>query len=336
MGLTASASLLRATESEEERIKSLRSYQILDTLPDPSFDDIAWMAARFCDASMSMISLVDVERCWFKAKVGTDAEALPRAGSFCDAAIQRLELLMVPDANLDPRFRSNPLVPDSVGFYAGAPLLMPDGYIIGTLCVLDKRPRELAGDQKQALMALARQVVSLLTYRQQGVRDELTGLFNRRYLIDAMQRELHRADRRNEPVSVLVLDVDHFKHFNDNFGHGAGDMILRYLGELLRDHTRGADIVARYGGEEFVVMLPATQGAEAGVCAENLRMMASRMSIAYEGRVLPQLTVSIGVASYPVDGRDINTLINAADGALYRAKRGGRNRVCTAQLTVAR
>ncbi len=334
--MTATASLQQSAEAEEERLKSLRSYQILDTLPDPSFDDIAWMAARFCDASMAMISLVDDQRCWFKAKVGTDAEALPRAGSFCGAAIQRQELLVIPDASLDPRFRNHPLVPDTVGFYTGAPLLMPDGYIIGTLCVLDKRPRELTSDQRQALTALSRQVVSLLTYRQQGVRDALTGLFNRRYLVDALQRELHRADRRNEPVSVLILDVDHFKHFNDNFGHGAGDMILRYLGELLRDHTRGADIVARYGGEEFVVALPATQGAEAGVCAENLRLMASRMSIAYEGRVLPQLTVSIGVASYPIDGHDINVLINAADGALYRAKRGGRNRVCSAQLTVAR
>ena len=333
--LSATATASQESDAERERIKSLRSYQILDTLPDPAFDDIAWMAARFCDAKVARVSLVDVDRCWFKAKVGTDAQSVPRAESFCEAAIQHHKLTVVPDTARDPRFAKNPMVPDSVRFYAGAPLLMPDGYVIGTLCVLDDTPRQLTEQQEQALNALARQVVSLLTYRQQGVRDDLTGLFNRRYLVDALQRELHRSDRRNEPVSLLILDVDHFKHFNDSFGHSAGDQILRHLGEVLRDNTRGEDIVARYGGEEFVILLPGTRPAEAGVCAENLRQVASRLSIAFEGKILPQLTVSIGVSAYPGDGRDINSLINAADGALYRAKRAGRNRVFAAQLAAA-
>ncbi|MBM3347540.1 MAG: GGDEF domain-containing protein [Betaproteobacteria bacterium] len=147
---------------------------------------------------------------------------------------------------------------------------------------------------------------------------------------------MHRADRRNEPVSLLLLDVDHFKHFNDSFGHAAGYQILCYLGEVLRHNTRGADIVARYGGEEFAVLLPGTGTPEATRCADNLRQMASRMSIAWEGRVLPQLTVSVGVSACPDDGRELNALINAADGALYRAKHSGRNRVFTVQqaLTV--
>ncbi len=333
--MSASASAAQVSGTESERIKSLRSYQILDTLPDPAFDDIAWMAARLCDAKMAMVSLVDEDRCWFKAKVGANVDSIPRSESFCDIAIQQQHLMLVPDAARDPRFATNPMVPDTVRFYAGAPLIMPDGHVIGTLCVLDDKPRALTDQQKGFLGALSRQVAALLTYRQLGVRDSLTGLFNRRYLIDALERELHRSDRRKEAVSILIIDVDHFKHFNDNFGHGAGDAILRHLAEVLNDNTRREDVVARFGGEEFVVLLPGTQLMEAGVCAENLRQTASRMSILYEGRILPQLTVSIGISSYPGDGRDINTLINTADGALYRAKRAGRNRVFAAQLTAA-
>ncbi len=333
--MSASASTVQASDAESERVKSLRSYQILDTLPDPAFDDIAWMAARLCDVKMAMVSLVDEDRCWFKAKVGAEVAAIPRSESFCEIAIQRQHLLLIPDAASDPRFAKNPMAPDTVRFYAGAPLVMPDEHVIGTLCVLDDKPRELTGQQQELLGALSRQVVALLTYRQLGVRDSLTGLFNRRYLTDALERELHRSDRRNEAVSVLIIDVDHFKHFNDNFGHSAGDMILRHLAEVLNNNTRREDVVARFGGEEFVVMLPGTQLTQAGVCAENLRQVASRMSILYEGRILPQLTVSIGLSSYPSDGRDINTLINTADGALYRAKRAGRNRVFAAHLTAA-
>jgi len=316
-------------ELEAERVESLRSYTILDTLPDPVFDDIAWMAARFCDTPTAMITLIDENRVWFKARVGTSADSAPRAGSFCEQTMLRKKFTVIPDASTDPHFAAHPLVPDTVRFYAGAPLLMPDGHVIGTLCIVDRQPRDLLEAQREALQALARQVVSLLTYRKQSVRDPLTGLFNRRHLIDALQRELHRAERRNEPVSLLLLYVDHFKHFNDSYGHAAGDQILRCLGEVFREHTRGADIVARYGGEEFAVVLPGTGMVEAAVCAENLRHMASRMSIAWEGRVLPQLTVSGGVAACPNDGREINGLINAADGALYRAKHGGRNRVLT-------
>ncbi len=314
--------------AEAERIKSLRSYLILDSLPDPDFDNIAWLAARFCDAPMVVIALVDTDRVWFKAKVGTVSEMVPRVGSFCDATISQTDIAEVPDASFDARFTTNPLVPEIARFYAGAPLLMPDGCAIGTLCVLDRTPRQLTSEQRAGLAALARQVVTLLSYRLQGVRDPLTGLFNRRYLIDAPARELHRADRRDEPASLLLLDVDHFKRINDDYGHGAGDAVLRQLGEVLNNNTRGEDIVARYGGEEFIVVLPGTHAAEAGVCAENLRQITRQLPLAHEGRILPRLTVSIGISAYPTDASDGASLIRAADGALYAAKRSGRDRVC--------
>jgi len=175
-----SALTVAAVKSEAERVESLRSYKILDTLLDPAFDDIAWMAARFCEAPIAMISLIDTDRIWFKAKVGTDADSVPRAGSFCELTMQNKALTVICDAASDPRFAAHPLVPDTARFDAGAPLLMPDGHVIGTLCVLDRQPRDLSDPQRLALQALARQVVSLLTYRQQSVRDPLTGLFNRR------------------------------------------------------------------------------------------------------------------------------------------------------------
>ncbi|WP_115047627.1 diguanylate cyclase [Xanthomonas arboricola] len=163
--------------------------------------------------------------------------------------------------------------------------------------------------------------------RRQSIRDPLTGLYNRRYLEESLSHELARCARRGLPLSVLMLDVDHFKQFNDSQGHAGGDLLLAALGELLLNRLRAEDVACRYGGEEFTVILPEADGVEAARVAEDLRGHIAALAVSDGQRALPRVTASIGVASFPVDGELGTSLIQKADAALYVAKRGGRNRV---------
>ncbi len=162
--------------------------------------------------------------------------------------------------------------------------------------------------------------------RLQSIRDPLTGLYNRRYLEESLAREIARCGRRGFPLSVLMLDVDHFKQFNDTHGHAGGDALLAAVGQLLSSRLRGEDIACRYGGEEFTVILPKSDHTTALRYAEELRLAMSQLSVPFSGRTLPAVTCSIGLATYPLDGVAGLTLVRKADAALYRAKRSGRNR----------
>ena len=163
--------------------------------------------------------------------------------------------------------------------------------------------------------------------RLQSIREPLTGLFNRRYLEEAMARELSRCVRRGLPLSLMMLDLDHFKAFNDVHGHAGGDALLAAFGQMLQEQTRGEDIACRYGGEEFTLILPETDIAGAMQRAQAIRAGVEGMHVQYLGRELPKVTLSIGVAGLPGDGNTSEALLRAADEALYRAKRNGRNRV---------
>jgi diguanylate cyclase (GGDEF)-like protein len=161
--------------------------------------------------------------------------------------------------------------------------------------------------------------------QQKSSTDELTGLFNRRFLAKAFGIELSRAERSGKALSVLMIDIDHFKAFNDRFGHPEGDTVLRNTGAFLLGHLRSTDVSARYGGEEFIVLLPATEKKEAGQKAETLRKAFAEAGLSSAKNA--KVTVSIGVASMPDDGLTEHELVGAADAALYVAKRQGRNRV---------
>ena len=164
-----------------------------------------------------------------------------------------------------------------------------------------------------------------------SVTDELTGLANRRRLTAELERELRRSGRHGRPVSILMLDVDHFKHFNDTYGHPAGDAVLKRLASTVRECVRDVDTVARYGGEEFTVILPETPVAEAARVAERIRASAEQDRFTPEGESVPlNVTVSIGYAWFPENAGTPDALIEAADQALYRSKESGRNRVTAA------
>jgi GAF domain-containing protein len=153
--------------NESERLRALRSYKILDTKPDDRFDELTQLAAIICGVPISLITLIDADRQWFKSKVGLDLQETPRAQAFCTHAIMQPQMFVVPDAAKDERFANNPLVTGEphIRFYAGSPLATADGHLLGTMCVIDRQPRTLTDEQKRALELLGRQVVANMELR---------------------------------------------------------------------------------------------------------------------------------------------------------------------------
>jgi diguanylate cyclase (GGDEF)-like protein len=166
--------------------------------------------------------------------------------------------------------------------------------------------------------------------RYQAIRDPLTGLYNRRFMLETLEREVFRMKRKDASMSIIMLDLDHFKRFNDTFGHSAGDEMLKAIGNLLLHHVRKEDVACRYGGEELTLIFPETSLDAACARAEELRSKVEEFHPKYLGEGLGSITVSMGVAAYPEHGNDPEALLKAADGALYEAKDQGRNRVVVA------
>ena len=167
--------------------------------------------------------------------------------------------------------------------------------------------------------------------RNQSIRDPLTGLFNRRYMEVSLERELCRAARKQRPLGVIIIDLDHFKDFNDTYGHQTGDALLRAFGQFLQKRMRGEDIACRYGGEEFILIFPEAALGALQQRAEELRETAKQIHALDSDKSSAGITLSLGVASFPEHGSTVETLLQAADAALYRAKAGGRDRTVLAQ-----
>ena len=317
-----------AQAHEAARLAALRRYCMLDTGHEARFDDLARLAANVCAAPVSLVSLVDSNRLFFKAAHGLDVREVADPESFCSHAIRQREIFEIPDTLKHPVFARNPLVvnPPHVRFYAGAPLFTEDGFGLGTLCVIDFKPRTLSAEQRELLRLLARQVMVQLELGLQTMRDSLTGLYNRRPLEESLHREIARAARRSDPIGVMAIDIDHFKSINDSFGHETGDAVLRAIGAELLECVREDDIACRAGGEEFVVILPGMGKAGLLQRAEMLRRTVERTPIP-AGPETVRLTVSIGVSVFPDHGSTEGELLRAADLALYQAKAAGRNRV---------
>jgi diguanylate cyclase (GGDEF)-like protein len=163
--------------------------------------------------------------------------------------------------------------------------------------------------------------------RNLSIRDPLTALFNRRYMEEALAQELHRTQRNDAQLAVIMIDIDHFKKFNDNFGHDGGDAVLGELGAYFKKHVRGSDIACRYGGEEFMLILSPSTAEGARLRAGKIREGVKLLSVSHANRDLGAITLSLGVAIFPDHASEAAALVKAADVALYQAKSGGRNRV---------
>jgi two-component system, cell cycle response regulator len=206
------------------------------------------------------------------------------------------------------------------GLGAGA-----DDYLTKPFSSEELRARLFAGER---IVSVQQQLTGAReALREQAIRDPLTGLFNRRYLEEALARELRRAEHGNLPLSLLMMDLDHFKEFNDRHGHAAGDAVLKTLGMLLDQQTRREDVACRFGGEEFVLILPGASSEVAARRSEQIRQAIRHARVESEGQRLESATVSVGIACFPEHGTMAEALLAAADQALYRAKREGRDRV---------
>ncbi|MFP4439885.1 MAG: diguanylate cyclase [Chloroflexaceae bacterium] len=222
--------------------------------------------------------------------------------------------------------------------------LLVRGETLGILQLWHTRPPDAEACRRRQQLAdiVARQISLALTnltlreqLQQQAIRDPLTGLYNRRYLDATLPRELQRADRHRHPIAVVMLDIDHFKRFNDTYGHDAGDTLLREVGSFLHAHTRDEDIACRYGGEEFTLVLPGASLEATLLRAETIRAAIQMLAVEHQGQPLAHITASLGVAVFPDHGTSTDLLIRTADQALYQAKRTGRDRVVVAEEAVA-
>jgi diguanylate cyclase (GGDEF)-like protein len=213
--------------------------------------------------------------------------------------------------------------------------MMAHGETIGVLHLLDG-PHLGESEMRLATMVAERMGLAIANLRlrealkAQSIRDPLTGLFNRRYMEESLERELHRADRDKSTIGVIMADLDHFKQFNDTFGHEGGDAILKEFSALLVAQTRKEDIVCRYGGEEFLIVFPGASLEDAHNRAANLLQATRKVGVVLRGQELGPVSASMGVALYPKDANTMASMIRAADDALYQAKTHGRDCVVLA------
>lgn len=345
--------MIAEPEFEARRLAAVRRTGLLDTPPEPEFDELVATAAAVCGTAVSVVSLIDESRQFFKAAVGLEHRETPREVAFCDVAIRHDEMLLVEDATADERFCDNPLVTveNGIRFYAGVPLRSHDGYPLGTLCVFDSHPRTLNEAQASALRSLAQQVNARIELRVQRLQleqtleelkranlkleqlaatDGLTGLANRRTLDERLAWEMAQRRRNARPLGLLMLDIDNFKQRNDTFGHEDGDQVLRQFGAILKRTARESDLAARYGGEEFAILLPETEEAMA-------MHLAHRVLDAVHAEVWMHrpVTVSVGAAAITIPGQRGEDLLRLADHALYAAKHAGKDRAVGASRSAA-
>ncbi|MCW6038068.1 PAS domain S-box protein [Spirulina subsalsa FACHB-351] len=226
--------------------------------------------------------------------------------------------------------------PEGLGITLCIPMVA-QGETLGLFYLSSETPGALPDTKQQLARTVAEQLSLAIanlnlreTLQHQSIRDPLTGLFNRRYLEEAFNQEMLRAQRHQHPIGVIMLDIDHFKRFNDTYGHEAGDFVLKTVGEVLKHHVRGSDIACRYGGEEMTLVLPESSLENTKTRADTIRLAIEQLNLSHKGQHFENLSASLGVAAFPQHGTTAIAVIQAADAALYRAKAAGRNCVIVA------
>lgn len=312
---------------EASRLEALDQLGMLDSPPEPEFDRVARLIKNIFGVSISIVSMIDSHRQWYKACIGMPVGEVPRADSFCTLTIREMEPVIAPDATKDPRFADNPYVTHEphIRFYAGMPLRTSTGHVIGTLCAIDYKPRPFGAREIEILRDLADIVMAEIELRQLASTDVLTGTLSRRAFKEEGSIAAALSQRHDNRLSCIAVDLDHFKHVNDTYGHAAGDKVLAAAATAIKDSLRQSDRIARIGGEEFAVLLPHTGLTQALEVAGKLREKIEATSVDI-GAARIGITASFGVAELDAAAMDIDTLLAHADTALYEAKFSGRNR----------
>ncbi len=303
---------------ETQRLVSLHSLKILDTPEEARYDRITRMARRVFNVDICLVSLVDKSRQWFKSRQGLDACETGREISFCGHAILDRKPFIVENALEDERFADNPLVtgPPNIRFYAGCPIHSPDGFRIGTLCLIDSKPKALSDDDIKTLKDFAQMVEEEIKISAQITIDELTQVANRRGFNMVADHLLSLCRRTDTSAELMYFDLDGFKSVNDSHGHAAGDYILQHFAKLLLKCFRKADVVGRLGGDEFVVLLGDSAGCSK-IALERLREMAEEPDC----EILSQLDWSVGTMQFdPERHANVTALLADADSSMYEDK----------------
>jgi diguanylate cyclase (GGDEF)-like protein len=313
------------SRDEQGRLDTLRSLSILDTPSEQRFDRLTRMAKRMLGVPIALVSLVDDDRQWFKSCVGLSISSTPRRVSFCGHAILGNEIFIIPDTKEDERFADNPLVVGEphIRFYAGCPLRALNGHKLGTLCIIDREPRTLDEEDRQALSDLAAMVERELAAVQLATMDELTNISNRRGFLTLAEYSLHLCSREKSPASLVFLDLDNFKPINDKCGHAEGDRALRAFAEHLKNTCRDSDLFARLGGDEFVMLLTNTSRElveqAVGRLAQSIESYNKEASRGYD------IAFSYGVVEYdPEQHHTVEQLLAEGDARMYEIKKAKR------------
>lgn len=310
---------------EALRLAELRSLNVLDTIAEERFDRLTRMAKRLFGVEIALVSLVDENRQWFKSCIGLDASETPREISFCGHAILGEGPFVIPDALKDERFADNPLVTGEphIRFYAGCPLRGPGGRKLGTLCIIDPRPRDFSADDVETLVDLAAMVEREFSALQWATMDELTGLSNRRGFMLLAQHSLQLCTRQQLPASLVFIDLDNLKTVNDRWGHAEGDRALATFARHLMGAFRESDVVARLGGDEFVVLL--TNHSQTAAERTMARLQQSLDVANQQSQRGYQISFSYGLVEFdPERHQTIDALVDEGDTVMYQTKKARR------------
>ena len=330
---------------ETQRLRAVENLCLLDRPEEERFRRITRLVRRHFRTAACSVTLVDEDRQFFVAQLGFPNRQTPRSESICSLVVDAKKPLIYTDLSENRQVQPFRGVIDNLGynFYAGVPLWSPEGWPLGTICILDQAPRKFSERDLESLqdfagivedeMSMARvdrsnqdliQEVERLKMR--AFVDALTGVWNRGALSELLARERERSLRGTSPLSVAILDIDFFKRVNDTYGHLVGDEVLKELASRLKGAVRPYDAVGRYGGEEFVVVFPETTAEDVLALGERLRAVVSETPFRVEERELP-ITISVGLSTSSGSQDEVEDLLERADKALYAAKRAGRNRV---------
>jgi len=316
---------------EAQRLETLQGLDVLDTPVEERFDRLTRLARRLLDVPIALVSLVDENRQWFKSRDGLDASETPRDISFCGHAILGHEVFVIPDATKDERFAANPLVtgPPDIRFYAGYPLRAVNGQALGTLCIIDTRPRELDADDLASFRDLAGMAEQELATLQLATLDDLTRISNRRGFSILAENSLNLCRRQKVPAVLSYIDLNDFKPINDQFGHAAGDQVLMSFAEQMRHVFRDSDIFARLGGDEFAVLFTNATAETSGRIFARFDSAVDAMN--RDADLHCDVSYSRGIVEFdPAVHHTVDALLAEADARMYDIKRKRNVKASTA------
>ncbi|RCX07792.1 GGDEF domain-containing protein [Marinomonas foliarum] len=309
-------------KNEAERLHALRALRILDTSHEERFDRITRMAKRMFSVSISLISLIDESRQWFKSRQGLEASETQRDVSFCGHAIHQDGLFIITDASIDERFFDNPLVTDApnIRFYAGYPLKLRQGINIGTLCIIDSKPRVFDEEDQLLLKDLGTIIEQEIQSIQLATLDELTLISNRRGFMTMVNQMLKACQRDKKTMFFVVFDLNKFKAINDDYGHHEGDFVLAKFAQIMLESFSEYDVIGRLGGDEFVAMLSDRTAEEIAVFLERFAVCVDEVNDSLKKPY--RIQYSAGVTHFPHDtDKSIEEMIQCADAAMYQQKK---------------